>query len=218
VFVTNGIPSDFLCNQSTQCVYAGIDIQEITVSVPHFGILKVGQDPISHESSPPTIIHGRHSQILKCVLLEYGVCVDVVEDIKNVDEASIKKLLWVSIMWLLCHDDIISGPLTVTEVHERRTSDVEDLVSELIPPANLILAKYHNDSQLDSTLSIGSVKEVIEYMEAYSYSMPNAIPNKLLAIDEFSQRNGCLLSIEGSPAQPLHTHFVQRVVGNIPKH
>ena len=65
--------------------------------------------------------------------------------------------------------------------------------------------------------AIGSAKEIVEYMKAYSYSMPNAIPNKLLAIDEFSQRNGYLLALGRSAAQPLHSHFVLQVVGYIPK-
>ena len=65
--------------------------------------------------------------------------------------------------------------------------------------------------------AIGSAKDIIEYMEAYSYSMLNAIPNKVLAIDEFSQRNGYLLALDRSAAQPLHSHFVLQVVGYIPK-
>jgi hypothetical protein len=227
VFVTNGIPSVFLCEEIAGCLYDGIDVQEITVSVPHFGILKVGQYPIANESSPLTIVHGRHSQVLQRILSEYGVQTQVVDNLKIVDGAAIKKLLWVSIMWLLCHECDENSerssehPLTVTEVHEQRNSDLKRLVNELIPPANLLLAQYHPESHdalaKGSSLSIGSAKDIIEYMEAYSYSMLNAIPNKVLAIDEFSQRNGYLLALDRSAAQPLHSHFVLQVVGYIPK-
>ena len=90
LFVTNGIPSDFLCDQNIECVYDGIDIQKVTVSVPHFGILKGGRNPTSNESSPLTIGRGRHSQVLKRINSDYGVGVDVVKDVKNVDKASIE--------------------------------------------------------------------------------------------------------------------------------
>ena len=60
--------------------------------------------------------------------------------------------------------------MTMSEVHEGRIPDVENLVSESIPPANFIFAKYHpksimNVTEIHSNLSIGSIKEVVEYME-----------------------------------------------------
>eukprot|EP01083_Nonionella_stella_P074666 202614_1 len=120
-------------------------------------------------------------------------------------------------MWLLCHDvgvnadfndtntTVNNNPITVTRVHEIRSDDITMLVEELLPAANAILAKladkHQAEAQCDTNPSledsnihgIGNVEEVVLYMQNYSYSMPNAIPNKVLAIDEFAQRNGLLL-------------------------
>jgi len=227
VFVTNGIPSDFLrrplsSDNNDDCKayeyeYSGLDENEITTSVPHFGVLKVGQDPISNDSSPPTIIHGKHSECLAFILAKHGVSTQIVSSLQQVDAVAIRKLLWVSIMWLLCHDHDghHEGPITVKTVHQTKRLHVRKLVMELIPAANLLLKRYHPRERDNG--NIGSVDEVVDYLEAYSYSMPNAIPNKLLAMDEFAQRNGFLLSTLESVSQPLHRDLVKRVVGYIPE-
>lgn len=282
VFVTNGIPSDYLQERRHCCqmndkqgkrtsankllfsTFQGLDPDVCTVTVPHFGVLNVGDDPISGDTSPPTMVYGRHSHRLQEILQRYGVKVKIVDSRKDVDEMAIRKLMWVSIMWLLCHDTTTTTtatatkeqPLTVSEVHAKRDFDLRQLVCELLPAANLLLEQYHpsttsnthtirsaSDSAVDISndttrammepLSIaaaakmagqkehhgiGSVDDVIEYMTAYSMSIPTAIPSKKMAIDEFAQRNGYLLSMERFVKQPLHKRMIRRVVGYIPRH
>ena len=237
VFVNNGIPSDFLDTDNaiaTDSGTDGFDINQITTSVPYFGVLAVGQDPISGDSFPPTIINnGRHANFLADLLTRNGVGVKIVHGVREVDKAAIRKLFWVSIMWLLCADGDRDGDgnddggiqnedmhlINMMQVHERRPNDVRDLVQEMIPAANLLLQKYHYDESdvcFDNNIDIGSVDEIVEEMEAYSRSMPTSIPNKMKAIDEFAQRNGFLLGMRKTAPQPLHEALIQKVVGYIP--
>ena len=218
---TSDPPSD----DDNNTYHYALDINEVTISVPYFAILQVGKDPVihSHNSSsprsssstkslppPPTIINdGRHAQLLSKLLTNHGLSVMIVKKgVKDVDKAAMQKLLWVSIMWLLCHDNydtnsnndksklqLLPSPITVKKVHEQRSQDVRMLVKELIPMVNLLWNKYHPHNNDDATI-LGNIEDVITTMEAYSYSMPDTIPKKKIAIDEFGQRNGLLLSIE----------------------
>ena len=269
VFVTNGIPSDYVARASASTSLSSnsnvdedgfsrdndniLDPNVITTSVPHFGVLSVGGHIVSDPScSPPTIIHGKHAHILSDILSRNGVRNEIVSTVSEVDAAAIRKLLWVSIMWLLCHDvgvnadintntTVNNNPITVTQVHEIRSEDISMLVEELLPATNVILAKlddrYQAEAQCDTNPCledsnihvIGNVEEVALYMQNYSHSMPNAIPNKNLAIDEFAQRNGLLLGASGNinsngqsfiteGDQPLHINLIKRVVGYIPQY
>mmetsp|Transcript_362 Transcript_362/g.592 ORF Transcript_362/g.592 Transcript_362/m.592 type:complete len:120 (+) Transcript_362:756-1115(+) len=46
-----------------------------------------------------------------------------------------------------------------------------------------------DDDDDDVLVDLGTTKEILQYMTNYSRSMPNAIPNKELAMEELSQRN-----------------------------
>ncbi len=213
VFVTNGIPSNFI-----QC-FRNLnedDDYSITTTVPHFGVLKVGADPISSKSSPPTFIHGKHSAKLQFILESYDLNVKVTSNVMEIDAAAIRKLIWVSGMWLLCHDNNVDNvSINVTQVHETKFEQLHELVRHELYPASLeLLQRYHHDNDeitsLDDAIEImGSVEDVMSYLKSYSYSMPGAIPNKVLAIDEIDQRNGILLST--SIDQPLHRALIERV-------
>ena len=224
IFVTNGIPSDFLTNPKTKIIYDGIDKDLVTTSVPHFGVLGIGSDPISNESSPPTFIHGTNAKLLDDILSSSGLNTSIVQESQEVDAKAIRKLLWVSAMWLLCHDSKIGNadefqPLTVKQVHEQRGEALNDILEELLPVANLLLQKYypHSKEYSDKHLNVGSMEEVSKYMQDYSFSMPTAIPNKILAIDEFAQRNGNLLAMKKFIKQPIHEARIMNVVGFIPR-
>lgn len=224
IFVTNGIPSDFLTNPKTKIIYDGIDKDLVTTSVPHFGVLGIGSDPISNESSPPTFIHGMNAKLLDDILSSSGLNTSIVQESQEVDAKAIRKLLWVSAMWLLCHDSKIGNadefqPLTVKQVHMQRGEELNDILEELLPVANLLLQKYypHSKEYSDNHLNVGSMEEVSKYMQDYSFSMPTAIPNKILAIDEFAQRNGNLLAMKKFIKQPIHEARIMNVVGFIPR-
>ena len=283
--MTNGIPSNFLrvkttCDANNDSdndhdnvndngdgddngSYA-MDVNEITTSVPYFGVLSVGATPISESSSPPTVIHnGKHAKTLASLLESHGIRCNIVgmgahgdggeygnatgngNGLKEIDAAAIQKLIWISIMWLLCHDcqgdrERTSkrasesepdgrqevGPITCSNVHKMKKEQIQKLLRELVPAANELLEVYHPESSKEGTgtvvagarTGIGSIAEVEKHLQDYSFSMPSAIPNKQLAIEEFEQRNGYLLSVEGSAPQPIHRELVERVVGYIPEY
>ena len=283
--MTNGIPSNFLrvkttCDANNDSdndhdnvndngdgddngSYA-MDVNEITTSVPYFGVLSVGATPITESSSPPTVIYnGRHAKTLAILLESHGIRCNIVgmgahgdggeygnatgngNGLKEIDAAAIQKLIWISIMWLLCHDcqgdrERTSkrasesepdgrqevGPITCSNVHKMKKEQIQKLLRELVPAANELLEVYHPESSKEGTgtvvagtrTGIGSIAEVEKHLQDYSFSMPSAIPNKQLAIEEFEQRNGYLLSVEGSAPQPIHRELVERVVGYIPEY
>ena len=181
--------------------------------MPYFGVLKVGAEPISDDSSPQTIIsNGRHADTLAALLESSGISCKIVDGLKDTDKAAVQKLIWISIMWLLCHD-CEGDPITCAKVHKEKSVVVDQLLKEHVPAANNLLEKYHPGG---SERGIGSIAEVGTHLQDYSFSMPDAIPNKSLAIEEFEQRNGYLLSVEGSVPQTAHRKLVQSVVGYIP--
>lgn len=136
----------------------------------------------------------------------------------DIDAAAIRKLLWSSAMWLLCHDSnhnnimmsSSSSPIDVTQVHKMKQHELYTLVkNELYPAALTLFERYYNISYMKAIEYMGTLEEVMKYLESYSVSMPGAIPNKELAIDEIRQRNCILLS--SSVEQPLHEDLVCRV-------
>mmetsp|Transcript_54421 Transcript_54421/g.80784 ORF Transcript_54421/g.80784 Transcript_54421/m.80784 type:complete len:370 (+) Transcript_54421:98-1207(+) len=213
VFVTNGIPSDFLGLDDDNDNF--IDENEITTSVPYFGVLGVGEEVITNELSPNTIINnGRHAKTLADLLESSNIGCEIVDGMKEVDAAAVQKLIWVSIMWLLCHD-CEEGPITVAQVHEEKSGQVDQLLEELVPAANHLLEKYHHGV---FKKGVGSIAEVKKHLEDYSFSMPISIPARMKAIEEFKFRNGYLLSMQNSVPQTLHRKLVRNVVGYIPEY
>ena len=263
VFITNGIPSNFInyaqsitndlsdstsTTTTTAAATGGIDTSTsipLTTSVPHFGVLKVGGNPISNkEISPSTIIHGKHADKLQNILESNNIRVEISSSVMDVDAAAIRKLIWVSAMWLLCHDDNTGQncsssnhndakeeyksrnvPMDVNSVHKFKEDELRILVANELYPAALALLEQYHDNSLESVHGVhdnnderirhniedvmGTINEVMDYLVSYSSSMPGAIPNKELAIDEIEQRNGILLST--SVSQPLHEALIQRV-------
>jgi hypothetical protein len=203
--VTNGIPSDFY-NQVQNSSDGDVDIEGMTTTVPHFGILSQNSDPISDPSSPPTFIHGRHASKLADILTQFDVKVTILNTLMQIDVAAVRKLLWVSMLWLLCHDTEEMDPIDVIRVHETKEDLFRKLVEELLPVAISLFQFYHPDCH---TKQMGSVESIYKYLHSYSYSMPGAIPNKQLAIEEMGQRNALLL--ERPFRQPLHRNLVERV-------
>lgn len=215
VFICNGIFSELVerdssenclndiineekrCTKSTNPNKLAIKIIDMTVAVPHFGVLTVGADFIGGgKSSPPTVLYGKHSQTLEKLL--FPICCIEVSSVKEVEKFAARKLLWASIMWLLTNDD---KPMSVDIVHKEKTNQLNDLVKELLPVTNIIAG-----------CDIGSLREVLAYLKSYSLSMPGAKPNKDLALAEINERNGQLLKVEDIP-QPLHAALVTKISG-----
>ena len=233
VFVTNGLPSRILASLKCDDTWNGSaqeDFEDIlksmTLSVPHFGVLSVGGDVVTSSSSPPTFVHGRHSSNLASLLQPHGIVVEQVESISNLQAAAVKKLMWSSTMWLLCHEreDINEGkendstsdvyvgirskPIPVAMVHEKKEAKLRDLVIELLPAANILVGKGYN---------LGSADDIVAYFRLYSLSMPQAIPSKDLAMNELPERNGLFLNPNShdtsSPTQPIHETLLEKVGG-----
>ena len=201
--VTNGIPSSFY-DEFQHLSDSVADLEGMTTTVPHFGILTKHSDPISSPSSPPTFIHGHHASKLAGILKEFNVKVNVLNTLEQIDVAAVRKLLWVSILWLLCHEDM--DPIDVIRVHEIKQDLLQKLIKELLPAAISLLKIYHPECD---TKQMGSVESIYKYLHSYSYSMPGAIPSKHLAIEEIRQRN--VLLLERPVRQPLHRQLLERV-------
>ena len=215
VFVTNGLPSriitslscDGAWNESPQEDVEDI-LKSITLSIPHFGVLSVGGDVVTSSSSPPTFVHGRHSSNLASLLQPHGIVVEQVESFSDLQAAAVKKLMWSSTMWLLCHEGIRSKPIPVAMVHEKKEAKLRDLVTEFLPAANNLVGKGCN---------LGSVEDIVTYFRLYSLSMPQAIPSKDLAMNELPERNGLFLNPNSPDAssltQPIHKTLLEKVGG-----
>jgi hypothetical protein len=181
----NGVPLDDLCGVS----------ESTTLVVPHFAILKVNGPVVSAASSPPTYVCGPHAAVCADILRAEGVArVDLVAPAALRIHA-VRKLLWASCLWLLCHSE--TPPLTVAQVHAQRRDLLEDLVAELLPVVT------------ELTEQPADLSEVLTYMEAYSQSMPHAIPSLDLALAEVVDRNAIFYRPQLEQPQPIHTCLLQ---------
>lgn len=209
------------------CLPSRLPVHYMTYSVLHFGILQNGQLPVTNHLSPPTVVFGPHAKFLSNLLQKYGVKTKIASTFIELEKYALLKLLWVSFMWLLCHDvedgnlsdcngcGNNTASLTVTQVHETKQELLRALVVEAIPIINILSKTTHLENKSSGEDSIGvDVNDIMEYLESYSRSMPNVTPSKDLAIAEFQGRNGVLLAYAGN--QTLHSQLVHRVVGYIP--
>jgi len=166
--------------------------------VPHFGVLKVHGEVVTSQTSPPTYIYGRHARFVEEILRRYGIHAVRVQDFESVQAYAVRKLLWASCLWLLCHTK--SPPFTVSEVHDQRPEDLERLVKELWPAVSKL-----------TKCEAANVEDTLLYMEQYSRSMSVAIPSLTLAISELKDRNGCFY--EGQLSQPYHHDLLTTLAG-----
>lgn len=173
-----------------------------TVVVPHFGVLQVGESPVTSISSPPTYVYGKHTDAVCTIFQKEGVFVKVIDSWHDLYAIAARKVLWASVMWLVRHSE--TPPLTVAAAHKQKRQLLIDLVSELFAPLQAIvgLSAYTNEYE-----------DTFIYLELYSMSMPYAIPNKQLAIDEIKERNGIWLSLSAQFPQELHQALVREVAG-----
>merc|ERR1719401_1770819 len=104
-------------------------------------------------------------------------------------------------MWLLCHDESGGAAIDVATVHTSKETKLRSLIIELLPVAADL-----------SGADIGTVEDVMQYLERYSMSMPHAIPNLDLAIEEISSRNGIFLCYSEKELME-HQALLMRVVG-----
>jgi len=173
-----------------------------TVVVPHFGVLKVGSDPVSSPSSPPTFVFGRHASAISAFLTRKGIDVKQAVTWKEISTHAARKLLWASIMWVLCHGDCHS-PLNMQQVYAQRSEQLEELVKELLYAISRIIGVPQD---LSSTL---------KYLRDYSLSMPLATPSKHLATMELDDRNYVFLRHEtDSHPQTLHRELLCSASGS----
>ena len=131
--------------------------------------------------------------------------------------------------------DLPSLPLTVGRVHEVRQAELERLVDEILPSLRDWLglaaaARESADPDGDETggdeTSLRRVVEriversaVLDYLRAYSESIPHAVPSVELAKREFPDRNGVWLAgttnesrEQAQPQpQPFHTELLEKL-------
>ena len=122
-------------------------------------------------------------------------------------------------MWLMCHSfNIGNGPLTVKEVHETKSSQLRRLVEEIMPALEALASESctkNSKINVSSSQSVGSVQDMLDYLETYSMSISNGnvIPNKELALEEIHERNGLLLSLSNNEQESYHMELLRKVVG-----
>jgi hypothetical protein len=198
----------------------------ITIAILHFGISHDNNAmPILNVSpqSPPTVVYGKHAIALSTLLERDGIPVFVVHNPRNIQIAATRKLVWSSLMWLLCHDSSSSSgsssgggnPISVKEVHQFKSNQLRSLVDEILPSlctlaleswtGNNIYTSVSDDKEYpeceddddDRPPVIGSVQNILDYLLQYSMSMSNGcvIPSLELALNEIQERNGLLLSL-----------------------
>jgi len=149
---------------------------------------------------------------------------------QDIQVAAVRKLLWASLMWLICHDNGDSSPLTVREAHEKKASDLERLVEEILPYLKMLSVEpWTNREELVKDeeshweyTSIGTVETIVEYLKAYSMSLSNGnvTPSKDLAMVEIKERNILFIALKMMTActtenlpSDFHTDMIRRVIG-----
>ncbi|KAL3791251.1 hypothetical protein HJC23_000868 [Cyclotella cryptica] len=216
VFLCNCVPSRHLNFLTEQGGEIGA---EVTVAILHFGVskqpvLKLNCSP----QSPPTVIYGKHTDVLAKLLERDGVPVVIAKSSQELQIAAVKKLAWSCLMWLLCHDvgrnDL---PITVKEVHASHSIKLRQMVEEIMPMLKSLATEQWTKNQQCSSQSIGSTQEIMEYLEAYSMSISggNVTPSRDLALREINERNGLIVSLmnESQKDHSCHLELIRRVAG-----
>eukprot|EP00977_Amphora_coffeiformis_P015292 scaffold4494_cov161-Amphora_coffeaeformis.AAC.11 len=182
VWMGNGLPEQTLGGEN--CTWV----------VPHFGILEINGPIISSPNSPPTYVRGKHAQLLRRLLENEGlVNVQVLDTVASLRVHAVRKLLWASCLWLLCHSK--DPALTVSQVHSKEATLLRQLVEDLWPVAQSLAGETQK-----------TISDVLHYMEQYSLSMPQAIPSRDLALAELADRNGVFYRPGG--VQPCHERLL----------
>jgi len=197
--------------------------EDVTVAILHFGVShdNTNGNPRLNTSqhAPPTIIYGRHAQTLANLFNDDGIPTIVVNNPREIQIAAAKKIAWSSLMWLMCHSfNNGNGPLTVKEIHETKSGEMNRLVEEIMPALEALASEpwtRNSKTNVSSSLSIGSVQDILDYLETYSMSISNGnvIPNKKLALEEIHERNGLLLSLSNNEQESYHMALLRKVVG-----
>jgi hypothetical protein len=95
--------------------------------------------------------------------------------------------------------------MTVSQVHQRLDRELKALVRELWPAFTQVL----RERAVSATLELPDIEDTLQYFQAYSNSIPSAIPSIQLAVAELDERNG----IFAAPGQPLHKQLLKKVAG-----
>jgi glycine/D-amino acid oxidase-like deaminating enzyme len=211
IYVGNGV-----CwgNRST------ISLDTVTLVVPHYAILNVGDKPLVSLEAPPTYIAGRHARFVQQLLQKDGICNTAIADSANeiaVRSKAALKLLWSSCLWLLCHAQK-PAPISVRQVHAECHDVLVELVQELWPMFLVVVGALQSPSPLADSLAntMGtretetiSLNDALLYLKQYSDSIPTAIPSLHLAMQELPDRNG----VFAHASQTLHQQLILQVAG-----
>lgn len=214
VFLCNCVPSrhlDFLEDE-----YELDD--KVTVAVMHFGVSREQHEPKvkCNPQSPPSVIYGRHAKALAKLLKNGNVPVIIATSSRELQAAAVKKLVWSSLMWLLCHDVGNEIPMTVKDVHLLYCHKLQKLVEELLPLLELLVNEQRTTTEDNSV--IWSVQDMMTYLETYSMSISggNITPNRTLALKEINERNGLVMSLMNKSQNnntSYHLELLRRVAG-----
>ena len=189
------------------------DDDDATYVIPHYAISRVGAPPTVQEGAPPTYVVGPQARWVQQQLLSDGIPnVRILTDHSTAQQYAVRKLLWASVMWLLCHEHG-STPITVRTVHTTQADRLRRLVRELWP---VVCERMRLDDNSSSTTASTHddddvlFEETLQYLQDYSLSIPTSIPSVTLALAELEVRN----AVFAGPDQPLHRALLEQVAGS----
>lgn len=169
----------------------------LTAGVLYFAVLNIGGNATSGPGAPLTKVAGPHAMAVANLLQQANVRCEVLDNQASLEKASALKMIWSSALWLLCAAKgcTVGG---VTGVHQEHEPTLRGLVNELYREYEELLDGY------------ADMEAVMKHLRAYSESIPHAVPSKVLALDEFSERNGWFLrtSLAAGRQQPLHERML----------
>jgi glycine/D-amino acid oxidase-like deaminating enzyme len=210
---------------------------EMTFVIPHYAVSAIGAKATVNTTGvgPPTYLYGKHAQTTAELLQLDGIDhTEIVTDKSRLRILQAQKVLWASCLWLLCHSCQSnknttsatagggkegSSSITVSDVHVHYAAELEALVREMWPSFQRIVKQNKkaaaDNNEDDSSEAAPSFQKTMDYLRAYSNSIPNAMPSIHLALSELEHRNGIFAS---SPSnynhqQPLHQKLIRQVAG-----
>ena len=211
VFCCNCIPSRHL----------NFGEEDVTVAILHFGVShnNTNGKPRLNTSpqAPPTVIYGKYSQTLANLFNDDGIPTQIVEDPQDIQIAAAKKIAWSSLMWLMCHSfNNENGSLTVKEVHETKSNELQRLVKEIMPALEALASEpwttKNSSNDVLSSQSIGSIQDILDYLETYSSVTKSYLDGKIDHSEQMTDIRQAYLNIVKSTSNNSSSSIIDHLL------
>lgn len=173
VFMSNGMLLRFFAqNQVEDCTQV-----LLYMSATDEGTLTDGGQTAVTGKWAPEVQHFLLGSGVRCGVLDRGAYT----------ARMLEKLLWSSVLWLVCH---VHGGVSVGEALERHREDIVQLVYELYPTAQVYALEAVPEYMEHYMNNPSTVEDVLDSLLSYSETVREAVPSVEMARKEFSWRNG----------------------------